>query len=67
VLKERRRQAILAAIEIRIRTEAEREEYARHKIREELVDMATAGNVDGVRALLQQMATEAEAAGLKPR
>jgi hypothetical protein len=37
VLMERRRVAILAALEARIKTESEREELAKHKLREELV------------------------------
>ncbi len=67
MLKEKRRQAILLATEMRIRTEAEREEHAKQKLREELVSLAEVGNVDGIRGLLLQIASEAETTSTKPR
>ena len=67
MLKEKRRQAILLATEMRIRTEAEREEHAKHLLREELVRFADAGDLNGIRGLLLQVASEAEATSTKPR
>lgn len=67
MLKERRRVAILAALESRIRTQAEREEFAKQKLRDELVGMAANGNAAGIKDLLTMIANEAESTNTRPR
>ncbi len=57
----------MANIEQRIRTAAEREEFARHKIRLELIEKAEAGDWDGIKEMLHMIADEAEASDAKPR
>ena len=66
-LKAARKRAVLAKIEERIKTSADREFYARQKIRAEIVEKATAGDVDGVFAILHMVAAEAEKSGERPR
>lgn len=67
VLKERRRLAILAAVESRIRTQAERDERAKQLLREELVNLAGKGDVAALRDLLLMMADEADQTNTRPR
>lgn len=66
-LKAARKKAVIAKIEERIKTAADREFYARAKIREEIVAKAEAGDVDGVRDILSMAADEAEKTEMKPR
>jgi ankyrin repeat protein len=66
-LKAARKRAVIAKIEERIRTAADREFYARQKIREEIVEKATAGDVDGVKEILHMVADEAEKENCRPR
>jgi hypothetical protein len=58
---------MLESIEQRIRTAAEREEYARQRIRQELVLKAETGDWDGIREMLLMIADEAETSDSKPR
>ena len=58
-----RKRLILQKIEERIQTSQQREEYARQKIRLELVAKAEAGDVDGVKEVLSMIAEEAEKQG----
>jgi ankyrin repeat protein len=58
-----RKRLILQKIEERIQTSQQREEYARQKIRMELVAKAEAGDVDGVKEVLLMIAEEAEKQG----
>ena len=75
-LMQQRRQVVLANLEARIKTSAERELLARNLIRkvkvslsssvcrclsssvQELVEKATSGDTEGVRQLLEMVATE---------
>ena len=66
-LKAARKRAVLAKIEERIKTSADREFYARQKIRNEIVEKAAAGDVDGVVSILQMVALEAEKTKNRPR
>jgi len=66
-LKERRRREILLKIEERIKTSAEREQFARAKIRQELVQKAEQGDIEGVKEMLKMIADEAEKTNTKPR
>ena len=66
-LMQARKRAVLAKLEERIQTSQQREEYARHKIRAELVAKAEAGDVEGVRDVLLMVADEAEKTGLRAR
>ncbi|KAJ1415719.1 ankyrin repeat-containing domain protein, partial [Ochromonadaceae sp. CCMP2298] len=66
-LIEQRRRVILASLESRIKTSAEREFFAKNLIRKELVEKASSGDVEGVSELLQEVAREAQASGSKPR
>ena len=66
-LKEKRRREILLKIEERIKTSAEREQFARAKIRQELVQKAEQGDVEGIKVMLKMIADEAEKTGTKPR
>ena len=66
-LKEKRRREILLKIEERIKTSAEREQFARAKIRQELVQKAEQGDVEGIKEMLKMIADEAEKTGTKPR
>ena len=67
LLMDLRKRAILQKIEERIKTGAEREAFARAKIRGELVMKAEAGDTDGVREVLLMVAAEAEQTGCRPR
>jgi DNA invertase Pin-like site-specific DNA recombinase len=58
---------MLESIEQRIKTAAEREEYAKQRIRQELAEKAEAGDWDGIREMLLMIADEAEASDSKPR
>ena len=62
-----RRKTIQRKIEERIKTSAEREEYARTKIRFELIEKATKGDVEGMRDILQIISDEAIKNNCKPR
>jgi len=59
-LMEERKRVILANLESRIKTSAEREFYARNLIRKELVDKATNGDVEGIKQLLEEVVCEAQ-------
>ena len=52
---QKRRQVMLAQLEARIKTSADRELVARNLIRKELVEKATNGDTDGVRQLLEMV------------
>lgn len=67
MLMQARKRAVLAKLEERIQTSQQREEFARHKIRAELVLKAEAGDVEAVKAILLMVADEAEKSGLRPR
>lgn len=64
---EQRRRVILANLESRIKTSAEREFYARSVIRKELIDKANSGDVEGIQLILTEVAAEAAQSGGKPR
>jgi hypothetical protein len=64
---ESRRQTVLLKIEERIKTSAERELFARAKIRQELVEKAEAGDAEGVREMVAMVAEEAVQTNSKPR
>ena len=66
-LKAARKRAVIAKIEERIKTSADREFYARQKIRNEIVEKANDGDVDGVFAILHMVAEEAEKSQERPR
>lgn len=66
-LMEERRRVILANLESRIKTSAEREFYARNLIRKELVEKANNGDVEGIKVILTEVAEEAAKSGGKPR
>jgi hypothetical protein len=52
---QQRRQVMLAQLEARIKTSAERELLARNLIRKELVEKASHGDTDGVKQLLEMV------------
>ena len=52
---QQRRQVMLAQLEARIKTSAERELLARNLIRKELVEKASQGDTDGVKQLLEMV------------
>ena len=64
---EARKRMIQKKIEERITTGAEREQYARTKIRLELLEKAEAGDVEGIKEMLTMIADEAEKSKSKPR
>jgi ankyrin repeat protein len=64
---EQRRRVILANLENRIKTSAEREFYARSLIRKELIEKANNGDVEGIQLILTEVAEEASKSGGKPR
>jgi ankyrin repeat protein len=64
---EDRRLTVLSKIEERIKTSAEREQYARNKIRLELVQKADSGDIDGIKDMLEICAEEAEKTKCRPR
>lgn len=64
---EARRRVMLAKIEERIKTSAEREQFARAKIRAELVAKAEAGDAEGVKQMLLMIADEAAKSNQRPR
>jgi ankyrin repeat protein len=66
-LMEARRRVVLAKIEERIKTSAEREQYARAKIRAELVAKAESGDVDAVKEMLLMIAEEVTKTNARPR
>lgn len=66
-LMEARKRMIQRKIEERITTSAERELFARAKIRAELVEKAEAGDVDGIKQMLTMIAEEADMTSSKPR
>lgn len=66
-LKEKRSKEIEAAIIARIKTSAEREEYAKQKLRVEAVQLATSRNLAGLKDLFLGLAQEADQSKTKPR
>lgn len=66
-LIESRRRTILQKIEERIKTGAEREQFAKEKIRQELVLKAEQGDTQGVREMLSMVAEEADKSNSRPR
>jgi hypothetical protein len=66
-LKEKRKKEIEAAAESRIRTSAEREEFARQKLRLEAVQLANSRNVPALKDFFMALVEEAEKANTKPR
>ena len=66
-LKAARKRAVIAKIEERIKTAADREYYARAKIREEILAKCEAGDADGVKEILMMAADEAEKTESRPR
>ena len=66
-MKEKRSKEIEAAIIARIQTSAEREEYAKQKLRIEAVQLATLRNLSGLREFFLNLAQEADQTKTKPR
>ncbi len=66
-LKAARKRAVIAKIEERIKTAADREFYARAKIREEILEKCENGDVEGVKQILMMAADEAEKTESKAR
>eukprot|EP01031_Cornospumella_fuschlensis_P031353 gene31353-37891_t len=66
-LMEERRRIIMANLESRIKTSAERELLARNILRKELVEKAEAGDVEGIKTMLHMVADEAIKSDSKPR
>ena len=66
-LIEIRKRQILAKMEERIKTSVEREAYAKQQLRQELVQKAESGDIDGIKLLLDMVADEAEKTGQRPR
>lgn len=62
-----RKAEILSKIEERIITTAERENFAKAKLRAELVELTEKADLDGVKRLLNTMAEEAEKTDARPR
>ncbi len=62
-----RKRIMLANLESRIRTSAEREQFARNLLRKELVEKAVAGDVAGIRETLELIAEEVARGGGRPR
>jgi len=60
-LMEQRRRVILANLESRIKTSAEREFYARNLIRKELIEKAMSNDIQGIKVILEEVAAECEA------
>lgn len=66
-LLEKRKAEILASAEARIRTSAEREEFAKQKLRTEAVEFASKGDLVGLKNILLLSAEEAEKSNSRPR
>ena len=66
-LMEERRKAMILKMEANIKTAAERELYAKVKIRQELVAKAVAGDTEGIKDMLLLLAEEAEKTKTRPR
>lgn len=66
-LMEERRKAMIIKMEANIKTAAEREQYAKVKIRQELIAKTEAGDTEGVKEMLLLLAEEAEKTHTKPR
>ena len=66
-LMEKRKREILAKMEERIKTSVEREAYAKQQLRQELVQKAESGDMEGIKMLLEMVADEAEQTGQRPR
>eukprot|EP01039_Chlorochromonas_danica_P004234 gene4234-4653_t len=66
-LLEERKKVILANLEARIKSSAEREFVARNLLRKELVEKAENGDVEGIKELLTMVAEEASKSNSKPR
>ena len=54
-LMEKRKREILAKIKERIKTSVEREAYAKQQLREELMQKAEIGDLEGIKMLLNMM------------
>ena len=54
-------------MEERIKTTAEREAWAKLKLRDELIEKTLAGDAEGVKDILLDMAREADNTGQRPR
>tara|TARA_Y100001980_G_C14426438_1_gene216036 strand:+ start:168 stop:425 length:258 start_codon:yes stop_codon:yes gene_type:complete len=52
---EKRKREILAKIKERIKTSVEREAYAKQQLREELMQKAEIGDLEGIKMLLNMM------------
>ena len=63
----KRKAEILASAEARIRTSAEREQFAKQKLRTEAVDFATKKDLNGLKAMLMLSAEEADKTNTRPR
>ena len=63
----KRKAEILASAEARIRTSAEREEFAKQKLRTEVVEFATQKDLAGLKSLLMMAADEADKTNTRPR
>lgn len=66
-LKEARRAKIQQELQERLKTAAQREEYAKSELRKELIGYAEKGDVEQIKRLLTEIAEEAERSNLKPR
>jgi ankyrin repeat protein len=64
---EERRRVIMANLEQRIKTSAEREALARNMLRKELVEKADTGDIEGIKELLTMIGEEAVKSNSKPR
>lgn len=64
---EARRRIMLANLEARIKTSAEREQHAKNLIRLELVALAVAGDIEGIKQALGRIAEEVENTHQRPR
>lgn len=64
---EERRRVIMANLEQRIKTSAEREAFARNLLRKELVEKAENGDIEGIKELLTMIGEEAVKSNSKPR
>lgn len=66
-LMEARARAIAIKLEERIKTSAEREQFAKMQLNKELVSKAEAGDVQGIKEILSMVAEEAEKTSTRPR
>ena len=66
-LMEARARAIAVKLEERIKTSAEREQFAKMQLNKELVAKAEMGDVQGLKEILSMVAEEAEKTSTRPR